>query len=260
MISFTKYHGAGNDFILIDDRKENFPITKELITLLCHRKFGIGADGLILAQESEKADIRMRIFNSDGLEADHCGNGMRCFLRFMYTLGFPVGRYLVALNKESTYGEIDEETVRVYLKKPSSFQRVMIEGNEVFVTNTGVEHAVIFVDSVRDLHMQKVGPFYRAHPLLGPNGANVNFVEKKDDHLLYRVFERGVEAETLSCGTGVAAAAFFANTLFQYKNPIQVVTSGGEFVVSIQDSIILQGEPAFVFKGEFCQHLSNICV
>lgn len=231
---FEKYSGAGNDFILIDNRKGEFSILPSLIQNLCCRKEGIGADGLILREHSADADARMRIFNSDGSEAEMCGNGLRCFAKWLFSSGE---------NASSLRIQVMDQILRVWQKgeEIATEMRVdpKIEWNTVLPyqektlvlhhLNTGVPHTVLMSDNIQDIDLMHLGPFLRNHPHWQPKGTNVTLAEQIDPHT-YRVrtYERGVEGETLACGTGAAAAALTAAYLYDLTKPITLETLSKE--------------------------------
>ncbi len=257
-VSFSKYHGAGNDFILVDDRSSFFPLEKkEFLARLCHRQLGIGADGLILLQSGTSAHYRMRIFNSDGIEAAMCGNGLRCLAAFIKSLGL-CGESLEIESMQGVHAcRFTENRVSISLGKPEvrewgltlSLNREKIGAHLI---HTGVPHAIIFVSDLQAVDVQTQGREIRRHPLLQPEGANVNFckvMENKELHV--RTYERGVEQETLSCGTGVAAAAMAAQILYQLPNPVRVIpASGEEMHVEVGSEIFLTGPVVHVFSGK----------
>lgn len=260
-IIFSKYQGSGNDFIIIDDRSGSFPLqNQELIRFLCTRNWGIGADGLILLQSSSVADFRMRIFNSDGMEADLCGNGLRCLALYLRHLGFKDDRFQIETQKAVLCSTIDGATIRIELPPPKVLHWGIIIGeevsHEVFVVHTGVPHAVVFVEELEDYPVEVIGRWIRSHPRFAPDGVNVNFVKAASDgSLRIRTYERGVEGETLSCGTGAAAAALVSFQKKDLPSPLRVMTKSGECLeFSIDESlngkrIEMQGKAAFVFEG-----------
>jgi diaminopimelate epimerase len=223
---FSKYEGAGNDFILIDDRPLSFPVLdKQFIQLLCDRKFGIGADGVILLQPN----FRMRIFNSDGSEAESCGNGIRCFVRFLGELGFVEDRYRIELKESVVFARLEGERVAVDMGEAKDLRlKLKTERGEVHFVDTGVPHMVQFVENVDGVDLSTIGPYLRRHPLFGSKGANVNVAEKRGDGSIHvRTFERGVEGETLACGTGAVAVACVTHELFGWPLPIRILFRGG---------------------------------
>ena len=260
LIPFSKYQGAGNDFILIDDRSCRFPIEdEELIKRLCFRNFGIGADGLILLQSSLSADFRMRIFNADGKEASMCGNGLRCLIAYIKDLGFSKELFRIETESEVFQCTSSGGKVSVTLSPPAVLHWgvKLQEGSildEIFVVDTGVPHAVVFVEDLDSCPVDTWGKELRHHPKFSPSGVNVNFAKVSSDGTArVRTYERGVEGETLACGTGGAATAF---VLFQKdggKAPIRVMPKSGEGLeFSIKDpskEIEMQGSAEFVFEG-----------
>lgn len=203
-IQFYKYQGAGNDFIIIDDRKALFDKNNEkLIRELCDRRFGIGGDGLMLLQDTNNYDFRMLYFNADGKEGTMCGNGGRCIVSF--------ARDLDIIRKEAVFLAVDgrhEATIennRVRLGMVDVDQYHMDE--DAFILNTGSPHYVCFVDDLAAIDVNQRGAAIRNQPLYREQGINVNFVQKELDGYSLRTFERGVEAETFACGTGAVASA-----------------------------------------------------
>lgn len=253
-IPFNKYQGTGNDFIIIDNRNGLFnPADAILINKLCDRRFGIGADGLILISLHTKYDFEMKYFNSDGNEGSMCGNGGRCTADFALKAG-------IAGNKQKFYAfdgpheaEIKNGIVRLQMCDVKSFNK--IKGN--YFINTGSPHYVCFVKNVKESDVFNEGKKLRYSDDFKPGGTNVNFVELIDNGIFVRTYERGVEDETLSCGTGVTASAI-ASVLSGHfdTNIINVRTPGGDLSVEfkilkdIVTDIRLSGPATFVFKGE----------
>lgn len=258
-IPFWKMHGAGNDFILVDDRNGIFPATgtAECIRRMCHRRRGIGADGLVLIQPAANADFRMRFYNSDGGEADMCGNASRCVARLAYEenmagvhMAFETGAGLMK-------AECILPLVRLRMLKPID-ERIglsILWNNKkmpVHFVNTGVPHAVIFVEDIRSLDVPKFGAFVRHHPLFAPDGANVNFVQRMSpDTIHIRTFERGVEAETLACGTGITAAAYIGKLLGSLRFPAKIITIGNDVLTVDENPFTLTGPAEHVFRGVY---------
>ena len=252
--SFTKYHGAGNDFILIDDRNLTFPAHDvHLIERLCHRHFGIGADGFILLQPSDKGDFLMRIFNSDGKEAEMCGNGLRCLVHFAHSLGIIKETYFVETLASVMACQLSGERVTSSFK--SSVQKSFdVETHKVHVVNAGVPHAVVFVPTLDMPDFCEEARKIRFHPLFHPEGVNVNFVVLQEDGMLScRTYERGVEGETLCCGTGAVAVAIIARNVYQMASSVKVLPKSQEILeVDIDDSSIFMTGPVHrVFAGSF---------
>lgn len=266
-IVFTKLHGNGNDFILIDEYNgEVIPDDKkgEFAALFCDRRFGIGADGILFLQASDAAEIRMRLFQPDESEAAMCGNGIRCLVKYAHDVGYvkescsvETGAGIVAV----TMGYAgDEFTATITMPTPafdcsavpaagSGEYREEIRGFTVYAANTGVPHAVVFVDEVDAVDIVAVGPVIRNHPSF-PEGANVNFVEcAGDGSIRIRTFERGVEGETESCGTGATASAAVARHLKKTADTVRVETRGGPLIIRLGETVTMEGPAETVFFG-----------
>ena len=254
-LSFSKYHGAGNDFIVIDNRKGVFIPEQNLIKNLCHRQFGIGADGLMLLENEANADFRMRYFNSDGNEGTMCGNGGRCITHFANKLGV-IGKQTRFVGIDGEHEAIIDPDSTVNLRM-NDVQNVLVD-DEYCLLDTGSPHCVCFVKNIDKVDVESEGRILRnsLQPELG--GVNVNFVEFVGDKLIIRTYERGVEAETLACGTGSVAAAIAANVR---KNSNQtsylLEAKGGALRVKFEKienntfrNIWLQGPATHVFDGE----------
>jgi diaminopimelate epimerase len=255
-IPFYKYHGTGNDFIIIDNRKLFFISSQELISNLCDRHFGIGADGLLLLQERKSYDFEMVYYNSDGKEATMCGNGGRCITAFAYKLGIcnERVRFIAADGKHiANIIDHDNEIDRISLKM--SDVKEVEASEDVFIMNTGTPHYVMFVSDVKKMDVVSNGRDIRYGQRFAEKGINVDFAEIHDNNLMVRTYEKGIEDETLSCGTGVTASAIAAS----YKNNhsrYSVQTKGGSLMVSFKKSIDffndiwLEGPTKLVFNGE----------
>jgi diaminopimelate epimerase len=257
-IKFYKYQGTGNDFIIIDDRDKIFDSNnQQLIEHLCNRRFGIGADGLILLQKHDSAHFYMQYFNSDGRESSMCGNGGRCIAQFAKDLN--------VVNDFATFYAIDGIHTATYQNNLVSLQMKDLEEvetriNNVFVLNTGSPHYVQFFDyDVDAIDLISEAKKIRYDNEFATDGINVNFVSIHNNVLKVRTYERGVEDETFSCGTGVTAAAI-AYKLFvlDNSNPLEVdlKTKGGNLSVSYMFNknkfiqVFLKGPATFVFEGE----------
>ena len=255
-ITFFKYQGTGNDFIMIDDRSGSFPVSQELIASLCHRRFGIGADGLILLQNADGYDFRMVYFNADGGEGSMCGNGGRCVVRFAHDLGlFESNTLFIAVDgpHEAT---ASADIIRLRM---SPVDTVELHEEYDFM-NTGSPHYVTYVEDIKNADVVDIGKDIRYGPVFGPaGGTNVNFVQVLDkNHLSVRTYERGVEDETYSCGTGVTACALSAHIREGWKGAITVETLGGTLEVDYNepaagefDDIYLIGPAVKVYVGAF---------
>ncbi len=270
MLHFTKLHGNGNDFILIDeynekiiedDKKAGFALK------YCDRRFGIGADGVLFLGRSDTADIRMQIFNSDGTQAEMCGNGVRCLVKYALDKGYIQGKASVqtlagVLPVSSRQEEKVKTWISVNMGKPQfqrtqipakgagEFLNVALHGYDVSAVNTGVPHAVIFVDSLDDPGLMPAAPDVRYDPIF-PKGTNVNFVRVDSrNEITIRTYERGVEGETLSCGTGSVASAAVAHRLGKTGKSVKVNTKGGELRITIDDdTAYMEGTAECVFEG-----------
>ena len=231
-INFTKYEGNGNDFIIIDDRKEEFSEDNVLmISKLCDRKFGIGADGLILLRKHKVYDFQMIYFNSDGNESSMCGNGGRCLVSYALQLDIDLKtNSFLAIDGVHKFKVVDNE---IYLKM-NDVKDIVVKNGYNFL-NTGSPHVVQIVENVDEINVYEQGKIIRRQ-FQEMNGVNVNFVSFNNDIIKCRTFERGVENETLSCGTGVVAVALY---LFKEKkikdNKIIVSTNGGSLLVSFKN-------------------------
>lgn len=252
-IEFHKYQGAGNDFIMIDNRNEGFSRDPEVIALMCDRRFGIGADGLILIQEYPGYDFNMVYFNADGHEGSMCGNGGRCAVMFAYHLGMITeATRFMAYDGEHT-ATVEGDIVRLSMRDVGQIS----SNNQAYFVDTGSPHHVEFVDDVAKVDVVNVGRAVRYHEDYRPTGGtNVNFAEKAGiQRLKVRTYERGVEDETLACGTGVTACALTAAELFAWQGPIEVEVPGGKLAVEFDrtengfTNIFLIGPAKFVFKG-----------
>ena len=250
-IKFHKYQGTGNDFIMIDDRNLVFDENRlDLISSWCHRKFGIGADGVILIRNHKEYDFEMVYFNPDGSKS-LCGNGSRCAVKFAYSLGM-IGEKCSFLAIDGPHeGAIKQNEVQVKLHDVGPPTRV---GEDYFI-DTGSPHHVKMVSEVSTIDIIGEGSTIRNSERYRPAGANVNFVQPSGDEVRVRTFERGVENETLSCGTGVTAVALVMG--FQgYESPVNIAAMGGPLAVTFDKhtdgsytNIWLSGGAEQVFEG-----------
>lgn len=254
-IRFYKYQGAGNDFIMIDDRTREFDLQKDTIAGLCDRRFGIGADGLILLQNDQDYDFRMVYFNADGGEGSLCGNGGRCAVRFAQDLGLIGGSTrFIAVDGEHV-ASLDEEVVHLGMSDVKGIETL----DSAYFLNTGSPHYVEFVTDVDKTDVVGKGRAVRYGEFYGPRGGtNVNFAEVvEENHLRVRTYERGVEDETLACGTGVTGCALVAAEIFGWEGPVKVEARGGELSVEFSrtgsggvfSDICLTGPARYVFQG-----------
>ena len=253
-IKFKKYQGTGNDFIMIDDRAETFPCHQSVIARLCDRRFGIGADGLILLQNTPDADFKMVYFNADGRLGSMCGNGGRATVRFANDLGIVAdSTTFMAVDGQHKAVACEDE---IFLKM-SQVSHIEQHPDYDFI-DTGSPHYVAFVEDIDAVDVCTSGRAIRYGEDFEPRGGtNVNFVQIINQNTLYvRTYERGVEDETYSCGTGVTACALAAHLRFDMAEPVQVITKGGNLRVSFQttadgtfDNIYLIGPAIQVFEG-----------
>jgi len=265
-IDFTKVVASGNDFIIVEKDKL-FTIRYPLYAKkLCDRKFGVGADGLLILEKSKIADIKMRIFNPDGSEAEMCGNGARCVALYLKS---KIKNQKSKISIETKAGIIESEVkgfnVKIKLTNPKGIKlNIPLKINNrilrVNCINTGVPHTVIFVEGLAKIDVINLGRKIRFHKKFSPEGTNVDFVEIQDDNYInIRTYERGVEDETLSCGTGAVASALLSALRFPLTtNRINVHTKSGEILkvyFSKEDDnfkdVWLEGKVQKVFKGEF---------
>lgn len=254
-LQFYKYQGTGNDFVLLDNRALQISLTTEQIRFLCDRRFGIGADGLMLLQPEPGFDFRMVYFNSDGNQSTMCGNGGRCISAFAQKLGLIKDKCKFIAIDGPHEAHISEQGI-VSLKMQDVKD---IEFNEDFIyLNTGSPHYVRTVNDLENYAVAEEGKKVRYNDRFKEEGTNVNFIEKKENGLHVRTYERGVEDETLSCGTGVTASALVAalKGLSDAKNSCRIQTPGGELEVTFDKvleknfyNIWLKGPAEFVFEG-----------
>ena len=265
-LAFTKMNGAGNDFVVIDNLALDKALTGAQIERLCDRHRGVGADGLLAVEPAENgADVRFRYYNADGGEAEMCGNGARCFGRFASRI---LGDDRNSLTFETIAGTLTAELVgdevRIDMSVPFGLElnspvKIDSLGVPIHNLNTGVPHAVAFVDDLDGLDVVKNGAAIRYHEHFQPKGTNANFVGiLAPDHLAVRTYERGVEGETLACGTGITACALIHHLLTGAPSPIKIDVKGGD-TLSIGftpgddqtfTKVTLTGPADFVFDGE----------
>jgi diaminopimelate epimerase len=271
-VPFVKMSGTGNDFIIIDHRK---PILApeamaDFATKVCRRKFSAGADGLILIEDSPEADFQWQFFNADGSVAEMCGNGARCAARFAFLQGIAPAEMRFATLAGIIEASVSEKDVAVKMTDPVGLkmnQRITEQGKEYTVhsIDTGVPHAVLFVDDINQTDVRALGSFIRHHQTFMPAGTNVNFAQRQGDAIKVRTYERGVEDETLACGTGAAASAIIAALLGQATSPVNIITSGGDHLTILFDikegmekktdnalhNVFLKGPAYTIYSGEF---------
>lgn len=263
-ITFSKMSGTGNDFILIDHRtpfldREEMP---GFARGVCERRVSAGADGLILIENSDTADFRWQFLNGDGSWAEMCGNGARCAARFAFALGIAPERMRFETVAGVIEAEVTDQSVKIKMTPPNGLRLEEIievngQGKVVHSLNTGVPHAVLFMDDVQQAPVLELGRSIRFHEHFQPAGTNVNFVQQGGNGLIVRTYERGVEGETLACGTGAVAAAIIAGILGKVAPPVAVTTSGGEQLIIHYrlagqeiSEVYLEGPARFIYEGQ----------
>ena len=257
-IEFYKFHGAGNDFLIIDNRSRYFIPKSETIELLCDRHFGVGADGLITLEDSTEHDFEMRYFNADGNESTMCGNGGRCIVSFARLKGIvksqAIFKAIDGIHEGIILQSMHVEDI-VKLKMVNVEEVLLV--NQFTILNSGSPHCVNFTEDIGTLDVFAEGRRIRNLPQFSPEGINVNFVRLHENAVHIRTYERGVESETLACGTGAVAASIAANFSDpRVVSPVSVVAKGGTLKVYFEKNegkyfnIWLEGPARFVFKGE----------
>jgi len=264
-IKFHKMVASGNDFIVLDNRKKAVRDAKRFAEEFCRPHVSIGADGVLLVERSKKADFLMRILNADGSEAEACGNGFRCIGLYAHQLlGFKKQMRVETLSGEISIS-LKGKHIVVDMIDPYDFKQnvalsgVGANGNvlKCAFVNTGVPHAVLFADQLESISVGDIGKAIRFHKVFQPKGTNVDFVQVSGPNALsVRTYERGVEAETLACGTGVTAAAVVANLTGRVSAPVTVTTKSGDAIIvhmkpsgSTVRNVSIEGTAQFVFEG-----------
>ena len=264
MLDFFKMSGSGNDFILIDNRDQSLAVSNiaEFVRTVCERKVSVGADGLIIIESSQRADFRWRFFNADGSEVDMCGNGARCAARFAYIRAIAKEKMSFETGAGIIEAEVRGDTVKVRLTEPHGMKAnisVMIDGKpiELHFVNTGVPHAVLFVHGLDRYDVFNTGRKIRYHKEFQPEGTNANFMEVIDGHtIMIRTYERGVEDETLACGTGAVASVLISSSRGLVESPVDVKVKSGETLKIYFrktghgfEDIYLEGKANVVYEG-----------
>jgi diaminopimelate epimerase len=264
-IRFTKMHGAGNDFVIIENLSGNLDLSSEQIIHLCDRRYGIGADGLLLLEtvEDQTLDARMLYYNADGFKAEMCGNGARCFTAFGLANGLGKDGCLRFLTDAGPITATTQNNLYTIEMTPAHSIKLNIKldltsgSTTVHSINTGVPHAICFVEDVSQIDIRSIGAEIRNHPFFAPAGANANFAQLQEGaSILLRTYERGVENETLACGTGATAVGIIAHLLHQSPKPISLKVAG-EATLSVNfdvtddtvHNITLTGPAVSVFEG-----------
>ncbi len=267
-IPFTKMSGTGNDFIIIDHRQP-FLQADEMSAFaakVCKRMFSVGADGLILIENHTEADFQWQFFNGDGSRAEMCGNGARCAARYAYAKGIAPATMSFMTVAGLIRAEVIGDQVKLEMTPPTATEqgRALIFGGEertIQFSNTGVPHAVYFVESNGQTPVKEWGREVRMHGYFQPAGTNVNFAEVTGpSSLTVRTYERGVEDETMACGTGAVASALLGGLLGYVTSPVAVTSSGGEVLTiyfDIEDreknlvrNVFLEGPANFIYEGQ----------
>ena len=264
-IDFFKMSGSGNDFIILDNRKGivDGDDLRDLVRKTCRRKVSVGADGFILLQGSEKADFKWKFFNADGSEAEMCGNGGRCAARFAYLKGIAGKEMSFETLAGIIRAEILKDRVKLEMTIPGCVEldkKIFLEGEEHLVDfiNTGVPHVVVFVHDLNEYPVEKLGRTIRYHSEYKPAGTNVNFVCVRDrSNIIIRTYERGVENETLACGTGAVAASLIGYLKGMVSPPVAVKTKGGEILnvhfkykEEVFYEVYLEGDARVIYEGK----------
>ncbi len=262
-LHFTKMNGAGNDFVMLDNRAGDLQLSREQIARLCDRHRGIGADGVLMLEPAANgADFRMRYYNADGGEAEMCGNGARCFARFTSQLAGPLEQLSFETPAGVIAAALQGDDVTLQMSDPKDLRlslRVSMLGREIdcHYVDTGVPHVVVPVPAIADVDIRELGSAIRHHPQFAPRGANVNFLEPRGANAIaIRTYERGVEDETLACGTGVVASAIIFAATRGAASPVNVLVKGGDELQVGFDrtgdqftNVTLSGPADFVFAG-----------
>jgi len=255
--------GAGNDFVMIDNRSGDVCLNPEQIVRICDRHHGVGADGILLLEKAtDGADFRMRYYNRDGGEAEMCGNGARCFARYAHKIAAAPKKLSFETPAGVIGAELHDELVTLRLSAPSDLQlnialRTAGRNRTVHFINSGVPHVVVPVSQIDEVDVRQDGAAIRRHEMFLPKGANVNFIEKREGkRIAVRTYERGVENETLACGTGVVASALIFAATENSSGPVGVLVRGGdELTVAFEKdgsefrNVTLTGPAEFVFEG-----------
>jgi len=263
MLRFAKMNGAGNDFVVVDNRNEQLKLSAQQVKLLCDRHRGVGADGVLLVEPaSAEGDFRMRYYNSDGGEAEMCANGARCFARFASRVSGGREEMRFETPAGMIRAELRGENVKLELSEPKDMvlnRTLEIEKRKLPVhsINAGVPHVVAFVDDLETTPVRDWGAKIRYHGAFHPKGTNANFVKQLEPgRIAVRTYERGVEDETLACGTGVAASGLIYSALNDLESPVQVLVRGGDWLelgfrktASGFEEVTLEGPADFVFEG-----------
>ena len=266
-IPFVKMSGSGNDFIVIDNRESivDEPTLKVFIKNVCRRKLSAGADGMILIEPSSTVDFKWRFFNSDASRAEMCGNGARCAARFAFINGIAGKSLSFETDAGIISAEILAERVKIKMTDPGDLQphvTVALDDKPVRLStiNTGVPHAVLEEPDLETADIVPIGRALRSHPAFAPAGTNVNFITPRNEGIAVRTYERGVEDETLACGTGAVASALVSAELYDLPSPIRVSTRSGSVLtvhftrkVKRFRDVFLEGDARIIYRGDLWQ-------
>lgn len=263
-ITFSKMSGSGNDFIIIDNRNQCLDgiDMSQFITAVCRRKMSVGADGLILIEPSDKADFRWRFYNSDGSRAEMCGNGARCAARFAYVNGIAGENLTFETDAGIVSGQVDADRAKVKMPDPTNLRldypiELAMGPLVVSSINTGVPHVVIMQDAIEAVDVVGLGRAIRNHEAFAPAGTNVNFICRQGPGgLAIRTYERGVEDETLACGTGSIASALVSAIKLNWASPISLLTRSGESLTihfsedgGVFSNVYLEGDARIIYTA-----------
>jgi len=267
-IDFYKMSGSGNDFIIVDNRRNSLAINdlSSFAAKICRRKLSVGADGFILIEDSDTVDFKWRFFNSDGSSAEMCGNGARCAARFAFLNKIAKASMSFETEAGIIHARVSDDLVKINMPDPADLKTDYALGLQsgsmsISSVNTGVPHVVIAMDNIDDAEVVQLGREIRFHEEFAPAGTNVNFVRLQKDGLVkIRTYERGVEDETLACGTGAIAAAVVMAQTAKITPPVHVLTRSGEILkIYYQEQggrfsdIYLEGDARIIYKGRLCE-------
>lgn len=259
-LEFFKMSASGNDFIIIDNRDNSVhtlvPDIKAFVKKICRRRHSVGADGLILIEKAKGMDFAWRFYNADGSEAEMCGNGGRCAARFAHIKGIAGNRMAFGTLAGTMKAEVDGEKVKLQLTQPKGLKLdypLQLENRELFVSsvNTGVPHVILLTDDIDRAPVEELGRLVRYHKSYSPKGTNVDFVTVMDrENVKLRTYERGVEGETLACGTGAVATGVILKAKGLAGEAINIWTRGGEIIrVYIEEDVYLEGSARVIYEG-----------
>ncbi|MEW6096724.1 MAG: diaminopimelate epimerase [bacterium] len=270
-ISFTKMVASGNDFVVIDNRAGMIEVTPGLVRKICQRKLGVGADGVLIVERSKVANFKMRIINSDGTEAEMCGNGGRCIAKFAQVKEIAKNEMKFETLAGIIEAQVTDNRARVRLTNPINLilsKKVQLKDTKVTVhcLNTGVPHAVLITEEIEKAGVVELGRQIRWHSDFAPAGTNVNFIQPLDNQTIkIRTYERGVEDETLACGTGSAASACLASILGLVKPPVKMITKSEEILeIDFEmmgeniTNLYLTGDVQMVYEGIMYNEKGNL--